>query len=139
MVHAAFFLWGLPQVDLLASSYSTQCHHYSTLETPLSLGVLGLNAFSHTWTFQVCYVFPPPALVPLVLSQVSGRTCQQSTQTFDSGGAMLDGGTLASHSSQHVSRCSSGVSHCKRFHHVCFGRPGAQWSAISAFNPLAAQ
>ena len=39
---------------------------------------------------------------------VSGRTCQQSTQTFDSGGTMLDGGSLASHSSQHVGRCSSG-------------------------------
>ena len=41
--------------------------------------------------------------------QVSGRTCQWSTQTFDSGGAMLDGGFLASHSSQHVGRCSSVV------------------------------
>ena len=28
---------------------------------------MGLNAFSHPWTFQVSYVFPPPALVPLVL------------------------------------------------------------------------
>ena len=28
-----------------------------------------LNAFSHPWTFQVSYVFPPPALVPLVLSK----------------------------------------------------------------------
>ena len=39
--------------------------------------------------------------------QVSSRTCQQSTQTFDSGGTMLDGGSLASHHSQHVGRCSS--------------------------------
>ena len=29
---------------------------------------------------------------------VSGRTCQRSTQTFDSGSTMLDGGSLASHS-----------------------------------------
>ena len=28
-----------------------------------------MNAFSHPWTFQVGYVFPPPALVPLVLSK----------------------------------------------------------------------
>ena len=28
---------------------------------------------------------------------------------------------------------------CKRSHCGCFGRPGAQGSAISAFNPLAAQ
>ena len=40
---------------------------------------------------------------------VSGRTCQRSTQTFDSGGTMLDGGSLAPHSSQHVGRCSLAV------------------------------
>ena len=31
------------------------------------------------------------------------------------------------------------VSHCKRSCHGCFGRPGTQGSAISAFNPFAAQ
>ena len=69
VAQVAFHLWGLPEVDLLASSCSTQCQHYFTLETPLPLGVLGLNAFSHPWTFQVSYVFPPLALVPLVLSK----------------------------------------------------------------------
>ena len=69
VAHAAFCLWGLPEVDLLASSQSTQCQHYFTLETPLLLGALRLNAFSHPWTFQVSYVFPPLALVPLVLSK----------------------------------------------------------------------
>ena len=69
VAQAAFHLWGLPEVDLLASSHSTQCQHYFTLETPLPLGALGLNAFSHPWTFQVSYVFPPLALVPLVLSK----------------------------------------------------------------------
>ena len=49
---AAFHLWGLPEVDLLASSHSTQCQHYFTLETPLPLGALGLNAFNHPWTFR---------------------------------------------------------------------------------------
>ena len=46
--------------------------------------------------------------------QVSSRTCQRSTQTFTSHGSMLDGGSLASHSSQHVDRCSSAVPSCKR-------------------------
>ena len=69
VAQAAFCLWGLPEVDLLASSLSTQCKHYFTLETPLPLGALGLNDFSHPWTFQVSYVFPPLALVPLVLSK----------------------------------------------------------------------
>ena len=69
VAQAAFCLWGLPEVDLLASSCSTQCQHYFTLETPLPLGALRLNAFSHPWQFQVSYVFPPLALVPLVLSK----------------------------------------------------------------------
>ena len=69
VAQAAFHLWGLPEVDLLASSHSTQCQHYFTLEPPLPLGALGLNAFSHPWTFQISCVFPPMALVPLVLSK----------------------------------------------------------------------
>ena len=81
VAEAAFCLWGLPEVDLLASSHSAQCHYYFTLETPLPLGVLGLNAFSHPWNFQVSYV--------------------------------LDGGSLASHSSQHAGRHSLAVSHRK--------------------------
>ena len=59
--------------------------------------------------------------------------------SVDSGGAVLDGGSLAPHSSQHVDRCSSAVFHHKRFHCGCLGRPGTQGSTISAFNPLAAQ
>ena len=38
MAQVAFCLWGLPQVDLLASSHTTQCQHYYILETPLPLG-----------------------------------------------------------------------------------------------------
>ena len=139
VAQAAFHLWGLPEVIFLASSHSTQCQHYFTLETPLPVGALVLNAFSHPWNCQVSYVFPPLALVPLVLSKFSSRTCQQSTQTFTSGGSMLDGGSLASNCSQHAGRCSLAVSSCKRSHRGCFGRPGTQVSAISAFNPLAAQ
>ena len=69
VAHAAFHLWGLPEVDLLASSHSTQCQHYFTLETPLPLGTLELNALSHPWNFKVSYLFPPPYLLPLVLSK----------------------------------------------------------------------
>ena len=69
VAQVAFCLWGLPEVDLVASSHSTQCQYYFTLETPLPLGALGLNAFSHPWNFQVSYVFASLALVPLVLSK----------------------------------------------------------------------
>ena len=102
-------------------------------------GALGLNAFSHPWKFQVSYVFPPPALVPLVLSKFLAEHVNGQLRHLTSGGSMLDGGSLASHSSQHAGRHSSVVSHHKRSHHGCFSRPGTQGSAISAFNPLVAQ
>ena len=136
------------------------------LGNSLHLGALGLNVFSCPWMFQVSNVFPPPTLVPLVLSNflaehVRGQLrllilvapCWMEAprlptvlnmladvpQHFDSGGTMLDGGSLASHSSQHAGRCSSALSHCKRSHHGCFGRLSSQGSALSAFNPLAAE
>ena len=52
---------------------------------------------------------------------------------------MLDGGSLASHSSQCAGRCALVVPSSQESHHGCFSRPGTQGSAISAFNPLAAQ
>ena len=39
------------------------------LEQPLPLGAFKLNVFNHLWKSQVSYVFPPPALIPLVLSK----------------------------------------------------------------------
>ena len=70
---------------------------------------------------------------------ISGRTCQKSFQTSIFSGIMLDGGSLVSKSSQYVGRHSPLVSKHKGCHQRCFGRPGAQGSAITAFNPLASQ
>ena len=58
--------------------------------------------------------------------QVPGRTCQRSTQTFDSCGTMLDRGSLAPHSSQHVGRHSLAMSHHERSCCGCFSRPCVQ-------------
>ena len=43
IAQVAFHLWGLPEVALLASSHTTQCQHYCTLETPLALWGLGVE------------------------------------------------------------------------------------------------
>ena len=59
---------GLTGGDLFASSHTYQYKHYYTLENPLPLGTLGWNAFKHPWTYQVSYIFPAPALVPIVKS-----------------------------------------------------------------------
>ena len=109
------------------------------LETPLPVGALGLNAFSHPWKYQVSYVFPPLALVPLVLSMfleehVSGQLrhllllapCWMEVPWLPTVLNMLADVPWV-------------VSHFKRSHHGCLSRPGTQGSAISAFNPLAAQ
>ena len=47
IAYAGFHLCGLPEVNLLASSHTTQCHHFYTLEILLHLGASGLNAFNH--------------------------------------------------------------------------------------------
>ena len=71
--------------------------------------------------------------------QVSGGTCHRTIQTFDSRSTMLDGSSLASHSSQHVERCSQCFPVNKDVIMDVFGGPGAQGSPRSALNPLAAQ
>ena len=114
---AAFHLWGQLEVDLVASSHTSQCQHYYTLEHPLPLGGLRLNAFNHPWTYQLSYVFPPPTLVPLVLLRFQTRTCHRSIQTSYSVFVLLNGGSLASQSSQHVRRHSLSGSQYKKPHH----------------------
>ena len=52
VAQAAFCLWGLPEVDLLASSHSAQCHYYFTLETPLPLGVFGVECLQPSLEFS---------------------------------------------------------------------------------------
>ena len=48
LTEKAFHLWSQLKVDLLATSHTNQCQHYYTLENPIPLGALGLNA----WTFS---------------------------------------------------------------------------------------
>ena len=62
--------------------------------------------------------------------QAFDRTCQRSTQTYQLGGTMLGRGSLATHSSLHVGRCSSVLSSHKRSYCGCFGRPCVQRFAI---------
>ena len=103
----------------------------------LLLGTLGLNAFNHPWTYQVSYFFPPE-LVPLDLSKFLAEHVT-SYFRFDSIGTILDNGSMAFYSSQDIGRHSLVLSHCKRSHCGCLGRPGDQGSVISTFSPLAGQ
>ena len=106
--------------------------HLGILESPLSVGGLGVEC--HQPSLDVS------GKLHVSSSCISSSSSvQRSTQMIDSVGTMLDGGSLAPHSSQYVGRHSSAVSHHKKSQHGCFSRPDAQGSAISAFNPLATQ
>ena len=141
VAQAAFCLWGLPEVNLLASSHSNQCQQPALLHIGISTtsGGLRVECLQPSVDASVRLHVSSSCISSSGSVQVSGGTCQRSTQIVASGGTILDGGSLAPHSSQHVGRHSSAVPHHKRFCHGCLGRPGTQGSAISAFNPLDAQ
>ena len=126
MAQTAFHLWGLPEVDLLASSHTTQCQNYYTLETSLPLSGLEVECLQPSLDITGKLCVSSSSISSSSSVHISGRTSQMSTQTFDSDGTMLDGGSLASHSSQIVGRCFSALSNHKRSHHGCFSRLHAQ-------------
>ena len=149
---------------LAASGVTSSSSHCKSSFLPLgstrggSVGILlyhSMPALLHLWNFTTSGGLGVECLQPslevsgkLCFSsccisssssvQVSGRIWHRAIQTFYSGGTMLDGGFLASYNSQHVGRHSLVPSCHRRLHHGCFCRPGAQGSAISAFNVLAA-
>ena len=138
VAQAAFHLWGLPEVDLLASPYHSM-PALSHLGISITSGGLGIEFFNHPWMFQVSYVLLPPGLLPLVLSTflvehvkdqlrclILVASCWMEAPWFPTVLNMLADIPWV-------------VSHQKRSHHGCFGRPGAKGSAISVFYPLAAQ
>ena len=67
-------------------------------------GGLGVECLQPSLDFSGKLCVSSSCSGPTCSVQVSSRTCQWSTQTFDSDGTMLDGGSLASHHSQHVGR-----------------------------------
>ena len=72
----AFWLWSQPEVDLLASSNTNQCHLYYTPENQLILGALGLTAFHHPWQFQGSYI-SSSTINSCGSVHISSRTCHE--------------------------------------------------------------
>ena len=68
--------------------------HLGNSTTFGGLGVECLQPFLDIWG-KLCFLH---CISSSSSVQVSGRTCQRSSQTFDFGGTMLNGGSLASHS-----------------------------------------
>ena len=139
MAQVAFPLWGLPEVDLLASSPTTQWQHYYTLSTPLPLWAFGLNAFNHPLIFQVCYVFPPPTLVTLVLSKFLAEDAKGQLRLLVLVAPCWMEGHWLPTVCNILGRHSSMLSHLKKISSWMFGRLYAQGSAIYAFNSFTTQ
>ena len=106
---------------------------------PTTYGGLGVECLQPSLDFSVSYVFPPLPLVPLVLSKflpehLNGQLrylilvvpCWMEAPWLP---------TVLNMLADVPRQCPI----IKRSCHGCFGRPGTQGSAISGFNPLAAQ
>lgn len=71
-----FNKFGIPSIDLFASRRSAIVNQYVS-EDALDPDCAFVNAFSQTWNYPLGWIFPPPALIPLVLLHL-----QQSVGTY---------------------------------------------------------
>ena len=82
-------------------------------------GSLQLNTFNHPWIYQVSYMCSLPALFPLVLSSFLSECVPGQFRLLTLVASCWMEAPWLSHSSQHVHRYSSSVSHGKGCHHGC--------------------
>ena len=116
----------------MASSCTNQCQHYYTLGNILPVGAFGCLDISG----EVCI---SSSINSPSSGQISSITCNRSILNSKSICTLLDGGFLASRSSQHVGRHALSVSHHKRTCQGCSSRPITQGHTITVFHSLATQ
>ncbi|KAF6215126.1 hypothetical protein GE061_009875 [Apolygus lucorum] len=65
-----FQRWGVPEIDLFATSNSAVIPSYVSHDSTDRSAVF-INAFSRVWKYNLAWIFPPPALIPQVLQHLN--------------------------------------------------------------------
>lgn len=71
-----FLMWGIPQIDLFATSRSKVVPAYASIEA-WDLQAAFINGFRQIWHYNLAWIFPPPPLIPRVLQHLN-----QSSGTY---------------------------------------------------------
>ncbi|CAH2104341.1 unnamed protein product [Euphydryas editha] len=68
-----FRKWGPPEIDLFASRRSAVVRNYVSIDCR-DQSASYIDAFSRPWQYQLAWVFPPPSLLPRVLTHLNRAT-----------------------------------------------------------------
>ena len=74
ITQALFTLWGTPQIDLFASKWNHKLPSYcSIIPDP---NAYHTDSLSFGWDHIIGYAYPPPRILPLVLTHIEQYSCQ---------------------------------------------------------------